>query len=69
MLRRDAPERETAVATNSSAITIVTPTRCSCAGKASHSSPTSPIMGFEFEIFASGEYSRMLEREWAEDVS
>jgi hypothetical protein len=25
--------------------------------------------GFEFEIFASGEYSRMLEREWAEDVS
>ena len=23
-------------------------------------------MGFEFEIFASGEYSRMLEREWAE---
>ena len=24
-------------------------------------------MGFEFEIFASGEYSRMLEREWAED--
>jgi hypothetical protein len=22
--------------------------------------------GFEFEIFASGEYSRMLEREWAE---
>jgi hypothetical protein len=28
----------------------------------------SPIedMGFEFEIFASGEYSKMLEREWAE---
>lgn len=24
-------------------------------------------LGFEFEIFASGEYSRMLEREWAED--
>jgi hypothetical protein len=23
-------------------------------------------MGFEFEIYASGEYSRMLEREWAE---
>lgn len=23
-------------------------------------------LGFEFEIFASGEYSRMLEREWAE---
>ena len=23
-------------------------------------------MGFEFEIFASGEYSRRLEREWAE---
>jgi hypothetical protein len=23
-------------------------------------------MGFEFDIFASGEYSRMLEREWAE---
>jgi len=23
-------------------------------------------MGFEFEIFASGEYSKMLEREWAE---
>jgi hypothetical protein len=23
---------------------------------------------FEFEIFASGEYSRMLEREWAEDI-
>ena|SRR5579862_6341534 len=23
-------------------------------------------MGFDFEIFASGEYSRMLEREWAE---
>jgi hypothetical protein len=25
--------------------------------------------GFEFEIFASGEYSRMLEREWAEGIS
>jgi hypothetical protein len=24
-------------------------------------------MNFEFEIFASGEYSRMLEREWSED--
>lgn len=24
-------------------------------------------MGFDFEIFASGEYSRMLEREWAEN--
>jgi hypothetical protein len=24
-------------------------------------------LGFEFEIFASGEYSRMLEREWAEE--
>jgi hypothetical protein len=24
-------------------------------------------MGFEFEIFASGEYSKMLEREWAEN--
>ncbi|HLX42846.1 MAG TPA: hypothetical protein VKR43_05405 [Bryobacteraceae bacterium] len=24
---------------------------------------------FEFEIFASGEYSRMLEREWAEDIN
>ena len=24
-------------------------------------------LGFDFEIFASGEYSRMLEREWAED--
>jgi hypothetical protein len=24
-------------------------------------------VGFDFEIFASGEYSRMLEREWAED--
>jgi hypothetical protein len=23
-------------------------------------------MGFDFEIFASGEYSKMLEREWAE---
>jgi len=23
-------------------------------------------LGFEFEIFASGEYSKMLEREWAE---
>src|SRR5579864_8132374 len=26
-------------------------------------------LGFEFEIFASGEYSRMLEREWAESES
>jgi hypothetical protein len=26
-------------------------------------------LGFEFEIFASGEYSRMLEREWAETES
>jgi hypothetical protein len=25
------------------------------------------LMNFEFEIFASGEYSRMLEREWSED--
>jgi hypothetical protein len=24
-------------------------------------------LGFDFEIFASGEYSRMLEREWSED--
>jgi hypothetical protein len=24
-------------------------------------------LGFDFEIFASGEYSRMLEKEWAED--
>jgi hypothetical protein len=23
-------------------------------------------LGFEFEIFASGEYSKMLEREWSE---
>jgi hypothetical protein len=25
--------------------------------------------GFEFDLFASGEYSRMLEREWAESES
>ena len=25
------------------------------------------LMNFEFEIYASGEYSRMLEREWSED--
>ena len=24
-------------------------------------------LGFEFEIFASGEYSRMLEREWSDE--
>jgi len=24
-------------------------------------------IGFEFEIFASGEYSKMLEREWAQE--
>jgi hypothetical protein len=29
----------------------------------------SAFMGFEFEIFASGEYSRMLEQEWAERES
>ena len=43
--------------TNSSAIIIATPTRCSCAARARRSSPTSPTFGFEFEIFASGEYS------------
>jgi hypothetical protein len=26
-------------------------------------------MGFDFEIFASGEYSRMLEQEWARDLT
>ncbi len=29
----------------------------------------SAFMGFDFEIFASGEYSRMLEQEWAERES
>ena len=26
------------------------------------------LLGFDFEIFASGEYSRMLEREWAQQA-
>jgi hypothetical protein len=30
--------------------------------------PDPAHLGFEFEIFASGEYSRMLEREWAEQA-